>query len=108
MGISPCEPDRKSVEYLKQYQDTSTEYDNGRYHAKLPCKQDHPALPTNHNITLKRTVGTKQRLRIRWCGGLMVTHWSTIQEVPGLIPGRGTGHFRNASSVSHPTRDVLV
>ncbi|KAH3728314.1 hypothetical protein DPMN_054268 [Dreissena polymorpha] len=25
MGISPCEPDRKSVEYLKQYQETSTE-----------------------------------------------------------------------------------
>ncbi|XP_052260181.1 uncharacterized protein LOC127864522 [Dreissena polymorpha] len=63
MGISPCEPDRKSVEYLKQYQETSIEYDNGRYHAKLPWKQDHPALPTNHSITLKRTVGTIQRLR---------------------------------------------
>ncbi|XP_052224051.1 uncharacterized protein LOC127839707 [Dreissena polymorpha] len=63
MCISPCEPDRKSVEYLKQYQETSIEYDNGRYHAKLPWKQDHPALQTNHNITLKRTVGTIQRLR---------------------------------------------
>ncbi|KAH3784787.1 hypothetical protein DPMN_162858 [Dreissena polymorpha] len=52
MGISPCEPDRKSVEYLKQYQETSIEYDNGRYHAKLPWKQDYPALPTNRNITL--------------------------------------------------------
>ncbi|XP_052273445.1 uncharacterized protein LOC127873583 [Dreissena polymorpha] len=63
MGISPCEPDRKSVEYLQQYQETSIEYDNGRYHAKLPWKQDHPALPTNNNITLKRTDGTIQRLR---------------------------------------------
>ncbi|XP_052245580.1 uncharacterized protein LOC127854555 [Dreissena polymorpha] len=62
MGISPCEPDRKSVEYLKQYQATAIEYDNGRYHAKLPWKQDHPALPTNHNIALKRTVGAIQRL----------------------------------------------
>ncbi|XP_052221173.1 uncharacterized protein LOC127837788 [Dreissena polymorpha] len=63
MGISPCEPDRKSVEYLQQYQATAIEYDNGRYHAKLPWKQDHPALPTNHNIALKRTVGAIQRLR---------------------------------------------
>ncbi|XP_052242090.1 uncharacterized protein LOC127852239 [Dreissena polymorpha] len=62
MGISPCEPDRKSVEYLQQYQATAIEYDNGRYHAKLPWKQDHPALPTNHNIALKRTVGAIQRL----------------------------------------------
>ncbi|KAH3784400.1 hypothetical protein DPMN_162354 [Dreissena polymorpha] len=38
----------------------------------------------------------------------VVTHWSTNPEVPGSIPGRGTGNFRNASSVSHPSRDVLV
>ncbi|KAH3798684.1 hypothetical protein DPMN_152286 [Dreissena polymorpha] len=41
-------------------------------------------------------------------GGRVVTLWSTIPDVPGSNPGRGTGNFRNASSVSHPTRDVLV
>ncbi|KAH3768512.1 hypothetical protein DPMN_169725 [Dreissena polymorpha] len=44
----------------------------------------------------------------RKCGSQVVTLWSTIPEVPGSIPGRGTGNLRNASSVSHTTRDVLV
>lgn len=44
----------------------------------------------------------------RVVGSLVVKHWSTIPAVVGSIPGRGTGNFRNASSVSHPTRDVLV
>ncbi|KAH3728757.1 hypothetical protein DPMN_054718 [Dreissena polymorpha] len=38
----------------------------------------------------------------------LVTHWSTIPEVSGSVPGRGTGNFRNASSVSYPTRDEVV
>lgn len=44
----------------------------------------------------------------RVVGSLVVKHLSTIPVVVGSIPGRGTGNFRNASSVSHPTRDVLV
>ncbi|KAH3800681.1 hypothetical protein DPMN_154320 [Dreissena polymorpha] len=34
-----------------------------------------------------------------WCGCRVVTLWSTIPEVHGSIPGRGTGKFRNVSSV---------
>jgi len=52
IGISLCEPDRKSAEYLEEYQETSIEYEDGKYVAKLPWKQDHPVEPSNYNITM--------------------------------------------------------
>ena len=45
---------------------------------------------------------------IRWCGGRVITHCFTISKVPRSILGRGTGNLRNASSVSHLTKGVLV
>ena len=63
MGIVPDAPTEKVTDYLEQYQKNSIEHRDGRYYAKLPWKQDHEALPSNFDITLKRTENTIQRLR---------------------------------------------
>ena len=63
MGIVPETSDGKNTDSLKEYQDQSIELKDGRYYAKLPWKQERAALPSNYDITLKRTESTISRLR---------------------------------------------
>ena len=63
MGIVPETSDEKNTDSLKEYQDQSIELKDGRYYARLPWKQEHAALPSNYDITLKRTESTISRLR---------------------------------------------
>lgn len=64
-GIIPPEPSKnnEASEYMKQYQQNSVEYKDGRYYARLPWKQDHEPLPTNYEIARKRTLNTIDRLQ---------------------------------------------
>ncbi|XP_053390070.1 uncharacterized protein LOC128552995 [Mercenaria mercenaria] len=62
MGITTDPVDQKLTAYLEQYQQTSIEFTDGRYSAKLPWKEDHPPLPTNYEIARKRTENTIRRL----------------------------------------------
>ena len=55
MGIVPETSDEKNTDSFKEYQDQTIELKDGRYYAKLPWKQEHAALPSNYDITLKRT-----------------------------------------------------
>ncbi|XP_053402668.1 uncharacterized protein LOC128557990 [Mercenaria mercenaria] len=61
-GITTDPVDQKLTAYLEQYQQTSIEFTDGRYSAKLPWKEDHPPLPTNYEIARKRTENTIRRL----------------------------------------------
>ena len=63
MGIVPETSDGENADSLKEYQDQSIELKDGRYYAKLPWKQEYAALPSNYEITLKRTESTISRLR---------------------------------------------
>ncbi len=65
MGITSSISDPKFADTLEQYQQTSIEYTDGRYCAKLPWKLDHPPLPSNYEITMRRTESTIARLRRR-------------------------------------------
>ncbi|XP_006818594.1 uncharacterized protein LOC102800821 [Saccoglossus kowalevskii] len=46
---------RKSMNCLETYTDSYLSIDNGKYTAKLPWKKDHPPLPTNYDVTTRRT-----------------------------------------------------
>lgn len=54
LGITK-EEDKSTSTYLQEYQRDCISFKDGRYSAKLPWKEDHAALPTNLNITKKRT-----------------------------------------------------
>ncbi|XP_060568771.1 uncharacterized protein LOC132727352 [Ruditapes philippinarum] len=62
LGITPDDTDRKLQDERQQYQLTSIEFKDGKYTARLPWKTDHPELPTNYDIVLKRTESTVRRL----------------------------------------------
>ncbi|XP_060570545.1 uncharacterized protein LOC132728870 [Ruditapes philippinarum] len=62
LGISQ-EEENPEATYLENYQRDSITYNNGRYTAKLPWKEDHATLPTNYDITKKRTENVIRRLR---------------------------------------------
>ena len=51
MGISKTSDDMDKTDYFKNYQKSSIEYKNGSYLAKLPWKRDHPALPSNYDVS---------------------------------------------------------
>lgn len=56
-------PDKKEFnENVKTYQDKCIEFHDNKYYAKLPWKYDHPELPSNYGIALKRTQSTIKRL----------------------------------------------
>ena len=63
MGIVAETSDEKNTDSLKEYQDQSIELKDGRYYAKLPWKQEHAALSSNYDITVKRTESSISRLR---------------------------------------------
>jgi hypothetical protein len=56
LGINPDDDGSAASGYLHNYQKDSISFLNGRYTAKLPWKEDHPPLPTNYEITKKRTM----------------------------------------------------
>jgi len=62
MGISSDENDSTNKQKLKSYQNEAISFSEGKYTAKLPWKQDHPPLPSNYEISLKRTQNTIKRL----------------------------------------------
>ncbi|XP_053380934.1 uncharacterized protein LOC123562061 [Mercenaria mercenaria] len=62
IGITPCKDEHEKTDYLAQYQQTSIEFTDDKYTAALPWKLDHDPLPTNYNITKKRTESTIRRL----------------------------------------------
>ena len=49
--------------YLESYKTNCINFIDGRYTASLPWKPDHPELPDNYNITLRRTQNTIRRVR---------------------------------------------
>ncbi|XP_060588234.1 uncharacterized protein LOC132743696 [Ruditapes philippinarum] len=63
MGVSKgdCE-DTDASSYLQQYQKSCISFSDGNYTAKLPWKQNHQPLPSNYNITKKRTECAIKRL----------------------------------------------
>ena len=52
---------------LKLYMDTCISFSEGKYIAKLPWKEDHPPLPTNYAMALRRTETMIRRLRKEPC-----------------------------------------
>ena len=62
IGIT-LEEDIAKSDDLTTYMDTCISFSEGKYVAKLPWKEDHPPLPTNYAITLKRTENMICRLR---------------------------------------------
>ena len=62
LGILHDEKDSTNTEKLATYQKNSITRSDGKYSVQLPWKLDHPYLPTNFDITLKRTQSTIQRL----------------------------------------------
>ncbi|XP_052271430.1 uncharacterized protein LOC127872142 [Dreissena polymorpha] len=63
MGVTQSDENIDKTRYFKDYQTSSIEYENGRYTAKLPWKQDHSPLPSNYDIVKARTESTLRRLR---------------------------------------------
>ncbi|XP_053398142.1 uncharacterized protein LOC128556615 [Mercenaria mercenaria] len=63
LGISENEENKSTSTYQEDYLRDSISYSNGRYSAKLPWKDDHETLPTNYDITRKRTENVIKRLR---------------------------------------------
>ena len=55
VGITPEKDDTSGSSNLKTYMDTCISDNEGRDSAKLPWKDDHPPLPTNYDVSLKRT-----------------------------------------------------
>ena len=63
MGISKTSDDMDKTDYFKNYQKSPIEHKNGSYTAKLPWKRDHPELPSNYDVSEKRTVNLIRRLQ---------------------------------------------
>ncbi|XP_052268413.1 uncharacterized protein LOC127869791 [Dreissena polymorpha] len=62
LGISADENDETVVSVMKEYQKTHISFKDGKYEARLPWKQEFDNLPTNFEITKRRTEHTIQRL----------------------------------------------
>ncbi|XP_053374153.1 uncharacterized protein LOC123529978 [Mercenaria mercenaria] len=63
LGVEQKSVHQGYEEYIKQYQNTGISYENGKYIAKLPWKENHPILPSNELISRRRTVSVVNRLR---------------------------------------------
>ena len=66
LGITP-EEEAGDPSDLKLYMDTCVSFSEGKYIAKLPWKEDHPPLPTNYAVALRRTETMIRRLRKEPC-----------------------------------------
>ncbi|XP_033762684.1 uncharacterized protein LOC117344144 [Pecten maximus] len=62
LGVMETPDTSTSKSYLQEYQDTSMSFQNGRYTAKLPWREDHQELPTNEFVTRNRTLNVMKRL----------------------------------------------
>ena len=62
IGIKPPETTDETTAFLRHYQDTSITLQEKGYNAKLPWKEDHPPLPTNIDITQRRTCSVVHHL----------------------------------------------
>ncbi|XP_069118844.1 uncharacterized protein [Argopecten irradians] len=51
-----------STSYMEEYQNTSISFNNDRYTAKLPWREDHQELPTNEFVTRNRTINVVKRI----------------------------------------------
>ena len=63
MGVEEMSKTSDYDEYLNTYQETSIKHESGQYVAKLPWKEDHEPLPTNEQISRKRTINVIHRLQ---------------------------------------------
>ncbi|XP_052820064.1 uncharacterized protein LOC128245883 [Mya arenaria] len=63
IGITPEGVDTSGSRNLKTYMESNISYDEGRYIAKLPWKDDHLPLPTNYDVSVRRTENLIKRLR---------------------------------------------
>jgi hypothetical protein len=63
MGISPNCDDTDKTDNFREYQQSSIEFKNGSYTAKLPWKPEHPPLPSNYDVSKKRTENMIKRLQ---------------------------------------------
>ncbi|XP_052799095.1 uncharacterized protein LOC128230691 [Mya arenaria] len=63
IGITPEGDDTSGSRNLKTYMESNISYDEGRYIAKLPWKDDHLPLPTNFDISVRRTENLIKRLQ---------------------------------------------
>ncbi|XP_052777853.1 uncharacterized protein LOC128215181 [Mya arenaria] len=63
IGITPEGDDTSGSRNLKTYMESNISYDEGRYIAKLPWKDDHLPLPTNYDVSVRRTENLIKRLQ---------------------------------------------
>ena len=93
LGITD-DPGKQACSY-KTYSDTQLyTNDEGKYVAGLPWKRDHPPLPTNYNISAKRTRTLVRRLDpplLATCDGILKDQLQHdfIEQVHGDNPAEG-------------------
>ncbi|XP_053392072.1 uncharacterized protein LOC128554787 [Mercenaria mercenaria] len=61
IGIIP--EDDQGKDKLQTYQENAIKFNDGKYEAKLPWKEDHAHLPTNYEVIKRRTESLIRRLR---------------------------------------------
>ena len=55
MGISQNPDDNDKSDYFREYQQSSIEFKNGNYTAKVPWKLEYPPLSSNYDISQEMT-----------------------------------------------------
>ena len=63
LGITPQVKENTQKEHLENFISINISYDDTKYSAKLPWKEDHTPLPSNIEITRRRTDNVIRRLR---------------------------------------------
>ncbi|XP_060570474.1 uncharacterized protein LOC132728821 [Ruditapes philippinarum] len=96
IGILPA-AEEKASDYLHNYQKNCITFENDKYTASLPWKPDHPNLPDNYNITLRRTQNTIRRLR---------EDPPLLQKYDGIIKDQEKGGFIEKVNVLPSERPV--
>jgi hypothetical protein len=59
MGIVDQVQESTAIDY---YKETAISFEDDRYVAKLPWKQEYPTLPINYSVTYRRTENTVRKL----------------------------------------------
>jgi allophanate hydrolase subunit 1 len=62
LGITPQVKENTQKEHLENFISINISYDDTKYNAKLPWKEDHTPLPSNIEITRRRTDNVIRRL----------------------------------------------
>ena len=62
MGVTTDEHTNINNDFSETYETTSIRYKDNRYSAKLPWKEDSPELPSNFNVTKRRTENMINRI----------------------------------------------